>query len=1254
MMQVETLRPLNMRKFIPLLICFLYLPVFAVSPAITSFNTGQVSPLIEERTDYEKYNSACRTLENFLVTSQGPVIRRPGTKYIASVKDSNYPVRLIPFEYSTEDTYMLELGDKYIRFYRNGGQILTSLGTEDLGALDSNNIAYWKLNNNADSNEVSEEKATYTGYATTTTDVLHYLGKIGSGSFDLDGKYAVEIADTDVLSFVETANPFSIAGWIYTTDSAEIQTIVSKWNAGTAREYRLYLDSDEKLKFELFDEDLGLDTNSVSQWKLNDNAASTVVVDSMSLQNGVSTTNTSGLHAIGKLDGAFDFDNQYAVEVADNTAYTFSTGDTTDKPFSVAAWVYNNGSDSIQGIIGKTGSVAVGDKFEWLLYLNSQKIYFQLFDNSLSIYRMAWTSSSISTGWHFVVATYDGRGGDTANAGMILYVDEKVADVTLYGKFTYVAMHNLTGNVTIGAYYSGNVFTGFWKDKIDNVMIFNKELTLAEVLSLYASGSGTEDLAGDSPYIITDDALSVGWHFIAATYDSNGGNNATDGMTLYVDSNIPADACKHDYASYTAMVNTSSKFRIGSQLSILSGQQYIWQDKIDNVMLFNKELSSSDISLLYSTGPYETDTPYLQSEISSVQYAQSDNKLYIVHPNHPPQKLERYAHDWWLMDDVNIITGPFLLENTENINITPSDVNGSITLTANSPIFRSDHVGSLWQITQERSTSLLTGTFSGDGVSASSPYFYGSYGFTTKGSSWAGTITLERSTNNGTTWKTALDSLHDVDVDNPSEREESGAIYRVRASDFSAGSTVYNFVIADPWNNGVVRIVGYTSPTVVTATVIRDLASTTATNRWREGYWSDYRGWPQTIEFCQQRLVFGGSTRYPQTIWFGKANPDDYENFLEGTLDTSAFTITLQGQNPIRWLLSQDYLFIGTSGSAGKYGEQGQTITPTSPNYREQSKSGSASIRAVLAGDAVLYVERGGRKIREFIYNLQMEKFLSPDLTILSEDITASGIKDVAFQTRPNPVLWCVRNDGNVATLTYQREQEIYGWSLQITDGNYESIAKIPTESGEDEIWVEVERTIDGNNYRYIEQFQPVDWGDDANDCWFVDSGLSRSGSATNTFSGLGHLEGKTVSVYADGIVCSDEVVSGGSVTIDNSAEKVIIGLPYTSKLETLPFVLDTQVGSTMAMSKKVSDVDFDFYETGYAQYGSHTSELSAINFFPTSFITAKQSLYTSINASKNVKFPFGLEKKQTIKVETNKPLPLCIRAIIANYSVNP
>ena len=739
----------------------------------------------------------------------------------------------------------------------------------------------------------------------------------------------------------------------------------------------------------------------------------------------------------------------------------------------------------------------------------------------------------------------------------------------------------------------------------------------------------------------------------------------------------PYMEARSDFAKYPSFCRTLENMLALSQGPVVRrpGTAYIATAKTGNGKLVPFEYSTDDTYIielghLYarfyrdggqilddSNAPYEIATVFDGNELVNLRYTQSNNAMYFVDGNNPVQILRRTGHTNWTIADANITTGPFQPLNIEDINITPSDVNvgESITLIADANIFFAGHVGALWQISQERTTSTLTGILDANESSLSSGYFTGGYSFTTSGT-WYGTVTLQRSTNGGITWDAALTPLTDTNFDNPAETETDGAVYRVTMSDAnspSAGTCTYTLTIGDVLNNGIVKITAVTSPNEVNAIVITELVSTSATKAWREGYWSDYRGWPKTIVFHQQRIIFGGSKSFPQTIWFGKANPNDYTNFTEGTADTSSFTIALQGQNPIQWLLSQDYLFLGTSGSAGKYGKQGEAITPTSPAYNEQSKSGSANIQAIFAGDSILYIERGGRKVREFAYSLQYDKFLSPDLTILSEDITRSGIKDTAFQTRPIPILWCVLNDGNMATLAFQRDQEVISWSLQITDGNFVSVAVIPS-SGEDEVWVEVERKINDSNVYYIEQFQPLDWGNDVNDCFFVDSGLTYSGTAKKTFAGLSHLNGKTVSDYADGIALANVVVSANSVTIANLASKVTIGLPYISKLETMPIVFATPIGMSSSFNTTIRYVNFDFYKTGYCKYGNgRNSKLIPMNFW-TDWTTAKQPLYTSEDSPFYVTFPYGSKKKATVYLETDRPLPLTIRAIYPFCDIIP
>lgn len=93
------------------------------SPALSAFNAGEWSPLLDGRQDLAKYSIALRRMRNFYPKVQGPALRRPGTRYVAPVKDGGKAVRLLPFEFSVEQAYIVEAGDMYLRFYRDNGQI---------------------------------------------------------------------------------------------------------------------------------------------------------------------------------------------------------------------------------------------------------------------------------------------------------------------------------------------------------------------------------------------------------------------------------------------------------------------------------------------------------------------------------------------------------------------------------------------------------------------------------------------------------------------------------------------------------------------------------------------------------------------------------------------------------------------------------------------------------------------------------------------------------------------------------------------------------------------------------------------------------------------------------------------------------------------------------------------------------------------------------------------------------------------------
>ena len=274
-------------------------------------------------------------------------------------------------------------------------------------------------------------------------------------------------------------------------------------------------------------------------------------------------------------------------------------------------------------------------------------------------------------------------------------------------------------------------------------------------------------------------------------------------------------------------------------------------------------------------------------------------------------------------------------------------------------------------------------------------------------------------------------------------------------------------------------------------------------------------------------------------------------------------------------------------------------------------------------------------------------------MTILAEHITEGGIKEFAYQQEPDSVAWTVRNDGVLACMTYRREEQVVAWHRHIIGGTsavVENVATIPGDLDEDQVWLVVRRTINGATKRYVEVMTGFDFGSDVTDAFFVDSGLTYSGSAATTISGLDHLEGQTVSILADGAAHPDKVVSSGAVTLDRSATKAHIGLAFTSKVETLRVDQGSATGSAQGKTKRISEVTVRLFRSVGMKVGTSTSELDIVPF--RSSANAMGSAVSLFTGDKTVEFRGGFDEDATIVIQQDQPLPMTILAIFPTVSV--
>lgn len=319
-------------------------------------------------------------------------------------------------------------------------------------------------------------------------------------------------------------------------------------------------------------------------------------------------------------------------------------------------------------------------------------------------------------------------------------------------------------------------------------------------------------------------------------------------------------------------------------------------------------------------------------------------------------------------------------------------------------------------------------------------------------------------------------------------------------------------------------------------------------------------------------------------------------------------------------------------------GSNDEPLTPSNVKAEQHSTHGSAGLQATLAGESILFFQRGSEKMRELAYNWETDAYVAPDMTLLVPEITGDGITDVAYQQTPNSILWCVRDDGEMAIFVYERAELITSWSRLITDGSFESVAVI-TGDPEDEVWVSVNRTISDGTVRYIEYFAARDFGSDVDDAFFVDSGVTYDSTATTTMTGLTHLNGETVAVLGDGVVQTSQTVSGGQITI-TSAYTVQAGLPFTVQMRTMPLSWFGSASTIQGMVKRINEVVARYYNSGDFDIGKDSSTKNTLSI--TSMATGEERMT----------FPAGYDRPGYIFVYQQSPEPLTLVALMIEFQI--
>lgn len=584
----------------------------------------------------------------------------------------------------------------------------------------------------------------------------------------------------------------------------------------------------------------------------------------------------------------------------------------------------------------------------------------------------------------------------------------------------------------------------------------------------------------------------------------------------------------------------------------------------------------------------EIATPYQESELFDIHYTQSNDVLTLVHPNHAPRELQRSGATTW-----NLVTPAF--EPT----IDPPAGNPVLTRAGSGSTRYRYRVTSIAEDGTESFASLAgvftSSTYTITGVTNANPavftiaatatvddlyYVSGlAYMGIPDGEYWINTVP------SGTTF--TLRDINDVVVDTSASAAFSTNGTMVFAGITNDLNTAGNsntvrwtaVTGAEAYNvykesNGIFGYIGQAVGLRFTDNNITpDISNTPPIGESPFAAAGDY---PAAVGYHDGRKWFAGTNNAPQTFWASRSGTENNMQYSRPTKDTDriSFKLNARESNAIKHIVPMGDLLMLTAGGEWRIDSQNtDVLTPSSVAPRPQSYVGASNVQPASTKIATLYAQDRGGRVMSIEYDDTRRGYVPVDKSVMAPHLFDYDytIVDMGFSRAPVPVLWAVRDDGVLLGMTYLPEHDVYAWHQHETAGLFESNAVAPRGIDDDAYFV-VKRTINGQTVRYIERLTPRRFTA-VEECFFVDAGLTYSGTAADTIGGLWHLVGEEVSILADGGVHPARTVAAdGTITLNYEAELVHIGLPYTADMQTLPLAMETEA-AFQGTRKNVSKV---------------------------------------------------------------------------------
>lgn len=689
------------------------------------------------------------------------------------------------------------------------------------------------------------------------------------------------------------------------------------------------------------------------------------------------------------------------------------------------------------------------------------------------------------------------------------------------------------------------------------------------------------------------------------------------------------------------------------------------------VQFSNANARRADISncTIEAAGVVTLPTPWTANDLSNIrsENCQSADVLYVSCDTFQQRQIERRgtrpnARSWSVVL-YRSDNGPFRVQNVSATTITPSGLTGNITLTSSVPYFKSTNApgtnngGSLFKIVssgQNVSAAINAANTFTNAIQVTNVGEQRRFAITISGV-WVATVTLQRSLDNQATWQDVATYAANQAITFLDGLDNQIIFYRIgiKLGDYTSGTATCTLAYSLGSLTGIARVTGFTSSTVVSAEVLAPMGSTIASEDWSEGAWSDRRGWPSAGGFYEGRLFWAGKNG----IWGSES--DAFNSFDEDAIGDAAPIDRTIGSGPvdtINFVLPLQRLILGAQGAefSCRSSSLDEPLTPTNFNLKPASTQGSAAVEAVDLDGGGIFVQRGGTRVFELALDNTSFDYGSSHLSAIVPEIGQPRIVRMGVQRQPDTRVHFVRSDGTVAILVFDKVENVNCWLTVQTTGSIEDVVVLPGAVGsdEDQVYYVVARTIGVATVRTLEK-----WAKES-ECHGgalnkqADGFVTYTGVPVTTLTGLAHLEGQTVVVWADSKYLGTAVVAGGQIDLPGgvAASNIVAGLTYRARWKSgklLQLVTQLALGLTLPKLIKGLGLVMAYVHAKGVRYGADFDHLADLPGIERGKPVGTDEIRTAYDADP-FEFDGTWDSDSRICLEANAPKPCTILAAIA------